>query len=408
VRLRVAGPTLANLYPFILLPLPETPAYDVSGHLKLGGNTYTYESFKGLIGRSDVSGDATYIQRQPRPYLQAKLKSKRLDFADLGPLIGVKSDRSAKPAANVSAAPIKRGKVLPDEVFNVEKLNAIDASVSLEAARVDAPRELALENLNFDIRLQDGLLKLAPLSFGFSGGTIASIIELNAKPKTPTAKADVRFEHVRLDKLFPTIPIMAKSAGQLGARINLTGSGNTIAGLLAGANGTSSLAMNGGHISNLVDAAIGLNGGKILSLLIGGDKEIGIRCAASSFDFKDGVGTSSLLIIDTDQTRISGNGTVNLKDERFDIRLAPKPKRPGILSLRSPLELYGTFNDAKYRLSMASMMARGGGAAALALVNPFLLLVPLIETGPGTDTDCQNLLPKAKAVKAAERATARR
>jgi len=52
-KLRITGQTMANLYPFLLLPLPASPPYDVSGRLKLEGNKYTMDDLKGKIGSTD-------------------------------------------------------------------------------------------------------------------------------------------------------------------------------------------------------------------------------------------------------------------------------------------------------------------------------------------------------------------
>ncbi|HPU18044.1 MAG TPA: helix-turn-helix domain-containing protein, partial [Bacillota bacterium] len=48
----------------------------------------------------------------------------------------------------------------------------------------------------------------------------------------------------------------------------------------------------------------GLNGGKVLALFVGGDKEIAINCGAASFAVKDGIGQSEMFVVDTEQTRI--------------------------------------------------------------------------------------------------------
>ena len=70
----------------------------------------------------------------------------------------------------------------------------------------------------------------------------------------------------------------------------------------------------------------------------------------------------------------------------------PKPKNPGILSLRTPVHLYGSFRNPNFELDKGQLMLRAGGAVALALLNPLAALIPLIETGPGTNTDCARLL----------------
>jgi hypothetical protein len=76
VGLHIAGQTMANLYPFLLLPLPASPPYDLRGHLILKGNEYTLENLDGKIGSSDVQGRAAYVKREPRPLLLNSLPAR--------------------------------------------------------------------------------------------------------------------------------------------------------------------------------------------------------------------------------------------------------------------------------------------------------------------------------------------
>ncbi len=166
-------------------------------------------------------------------------------------------------------------------------------------------------------------------------------------------------------------------------------------------------AIANGRISNLLDAIAGLNGGKVISLLVGGDKEIAVNCGGVAFSVKDGIGQSRLFVIDTEQTRIDGTGSFNLKEERFDITVVPKPKKPGILSLRTPVRLHGSFRHPDFELDKGKLMLRAGGAVALALVNPLAALLPLIETGPGTDTNCARLLAPVQGATQQAKTTSR-
>ena len=96
-------------------------------------------------------------------------------------------------------------------------------------------------------------------------------------------------------------------------------------------------------------------------------------------------------MIDTEQTRIDGAGSFDLDHERFDGTIAPRPKHAGILSLRTPLHLFGSFRHPDYSLDKGQLALRAGGAIALGLIAPFAALIPLIETGPGADADCKRL-----------------
>ena len=403
-KVSVAGPSLGNLYPTLPLALPDTPPYRVTGRLIRDGDTYTYENFSGVIGNTDLAGDARYERRQPRPMLTATLKSKSLDLADLGPLIGLAprpgaaKAPSAAPgkgkATSAKAAPTRlpTGKVFPDNDFNVEKLNAMDADVRLTAATLKIPEQIPLENFSTHLKLAGGLLVLDPMNFGLAGGNLVSQITLDARSNPIAAKATIDLRRVKLGQLFPTVEtIKNTSTGSLGAQIRLAGRGNSISNMLATADGTISAGMAGGRVSELGVWLVNLHGGQLIPLLFGGDRPTEIRCGAASFAVDDGLATLGLFVFDTEESNIGGSGTINLGTEQLDITLDPKPKKAGVLSLRGPVHIHGTFRDVEFGVS-AQTVGRGLSAVGLALVNPLLALIPLFETGPGQNADCQAAL----------------
>ena len=408
VNLRIAGQTMANLYPFLLLPLPASPPYEVRGHLVLKGNRYSLDNLVGKIGSTDFYGSGAYVEREPRPLLTADLHSRLLNLADLGPMVGIKTKESigkpkvtqAETNTRAQAAAAERvrdgNRVLPAGSFEGSRLQAIDAEVTLVAKRLKVPVDLPFESLRASLKLHDAILKIQPLEFGFAGGAIIANATMDAREPTLKSHAQVDFRRLRLDRLFPENSVVAKAAGTLGGKLDLRGRGNSIADMAAKSNGGLSAAIANGRISNLMDALSGLNGGKALRLLIGGDKDIDVRCGAVAFDVANGQGTSTLFVIDTEQTQVTGEGGFDLDKEQFDIKIEPKPKRPGILSLRTPVRVYGTFRDPDFALEKGPLALRAGAAAALAVVNPLAALLPLIETGPGLETDCEAVFGSVK------------
>jgi uncharacterized protein involved in outer membrane biogenesis len=437
VKLDIAGQTLASLYPFLLLPLPASPPYEFHGQLIQKGDRYGIDDLRGKIGETDMAGSAAYVRRVPRPLLTAKLNSKLLNIADLGPLIGMetKDTKSVKAATGtgtstgtVSAAKptqaetntrrqaqakeratsgdkilptgtiaAKGDGILPKGKFEGGRLKAIDAEIDYAAARLKAPTALPVESLKLSFRLNAGVAKLSPVDFGFSGGHIIGDVTIDAREdKVLKSVFNVDFRNLKIAKLFPSMPTLAKGVGDLGAQIRLAGTGNSIADAAANANGSVSAAIANGRISNMMDALAGLNGGKALQLLLTGDKDIAVNCGGMYFDVKDGIGKSQLFVVDTEQTRVDGTGTFTLKEEEFDLAVVPRPKSPGILSLRTPVRLYGSFRHPQFQLDKGQMALRAGGAVALALVNPLALLLPLIETGGGKETNCAAVLAPVK------------
>jgi len=399
-QLRIEGQTLANLYPFLLLPLPASPPYQLQGHLILKGNRYTMDDLAGKIGSSDVTGKGAYVDQKPRPLLTADLHSKLLNLADLGPLIGVQTkesggkpnvsqaESSSRPAAKEKEKAIDPNHILPAGTFDGSRLQKIDADVDFNATKLVVPEALPLQSLKASLRLHDSMLKVEPLDFGFAGGTIAARVAMDAREPTLKTELQVNLQRVRVDELVPDSKTIAKGAGRVGATLRLKGTGNSIADAAAKADGRIAATVVNGQISNLLDAASGLNGGKVLTLLIGGDKDIVINCGGVAFDVAGGRGKSTLFVIDTEQTQVLGTGSFDLEHERFDMTVAPKPKEMGLFSLRTPVRVYGSFKKPDYQIVKGPLLARAGGALALAAVNPVAALLPLIETGPGEATNC--------------------
>ncbi|RZL95844.1 MAG: AsmA family protein [Variovorax sp.] len=399
VNLRIEGQTLANLYPFLLLPLPlpASPPYRLQGHLVLKGNRYTMEDLAGnwlerhhWQGRLRRPGAPPPADRGPP---QQAAQAGRPGAADWRGNEAKRRQACGVPVRNQQPAGCEvEGEgvnhVLPAGRFDGSRLQKIDAEVDFVATKLVVPEALPLESLKASLRLRDARLKVDPLDFGFAGGTIASKVALDAR--TPTIQSDVQIDlqRVRIDKLAPDPSTIAKGAGRVGGTLRLKGAGNSIADAAAKADGRISATVVNGRISNLLDAASGLNGGKVLALLAGGDKDIVIRCGGVNFDIAGGRGKSTLFVVDTEQTQVLGTGGFDLEHERFDITIAPKPKDFGLLSLRTPVRLHGSFKEPDFEVVKGPLVARVGAALGLAAVNPLAALLPLIETGPGEETNC--------------------
>ena len=87
--------------------------------------------------------------------------------------------------------------------------------------------------------------------------------------------------------------------------------------------------------------------------------------------------------------------TISLADESLNLVLRPSPKDGSILSLRSPLKVTGTFGAPRAGPDKAALAGRAGIALALGALNPLLALAATIETGPGVDANCPQVLAQA-------------
>lgn len=263
----------------------------------------------------------------------------------------------------------------------------MDADVKLKAARIEAPG-WPLDDMQARLLLEDGLLKLDPLNFGVADGDIRATIAMDARAATLRTRADIRAQRLTLAKLMPTVKLGQDAIGKVGGRIALSGSGNSIAAMLAGSDGSVAVGMGQGQISNLLMEFTGIDVAEILKFKLVGDHKIPIRCGFGDFAVRDGVMTAKALAFDTSDTVLIGSGTIDLNQERLDLTIRPSPKDRSLLALRTPLLVTGTFKNPNARPDYKRLGLRGAAALALAAIAPPAALLATLELGPGKDTGC--------------------
>ncbi|NMG73993.1 AsmA family protein [Aromatoleum diolicum] len=404
MTLAVSGKNLAQLYPLLGIAFPETGAYATAGHIVRSGETWRYEKFSGRIGGSDIGGTVQVVTGGKRPAMEADLVSNVLDIVDLGPLIGARpgrleAAREAAPEPSETTAPTPaQARVLPDMAFKAERWDTVDAEVTLKAKTFRHAKELPLEDLVTHLSLRDSVLRLDPLDFGIAGGQLNAVITLDGRKEPIAAHARVKARKILISKLFPTVKLSKASIGQINGEFDLSGNGNSVRRMLATSSGTLGLVVAGGEISRLMMEQIGLHLWEILELQVRGDELVKLRCAVADFDVKEGIMNSRALIFDTEITTIIGTGSIDLGQEKLDLTLNQKTKDTSPVALRSPIHVRGSFARPEAGVDKGRLAARALGAIALGMVNPLLALIPLIDAGPGQDSDCAQLVRDARTL----------
>jgi uncharacterized protein involved in outer membrane biogenesis len=398
LRLALSGDNLEQLFPLLGIAVPATRSYATEGHLLHAANSWRYEKFSGRLGESDIAGSLRLVTGGPRPVLTAELASKMLDLDDLGPMIGSRPASPAPAIGQPAKLPAASGRVLPDLPFKTDRWSSVDADVKWLAKTIRRAKELPLEEFSTHLNLRDSVLTLDPLSFGIAGGHLNAVIALDGRQDPIQAHARVKAKRILIGQLFPTIELNKTSIGQVNGEFDLTGKGNSVARMLASANGKVGLVVSGGEISKLMMEKVGLHLWEILALNLTGDKLIKLRCAVAEFDVKEGIMQADALIFDTEITTIIGTGSIDLRQEQLDLTLNQKTKNTSPLALRSPIYVRGSFANPVAGVDKTRMATRALGAIALGMVNPILALMPLIDAGPGKDSDCVQLVRDARAM----------
>jgi uncharacterized protein involved in outer membrane biogenesis len=291
------------------------------------------------------------------------------------------------------------GKVLPVAPVRTERWTAIDADVHYAAEHIIRDKQLPIRKLSTHLIMQDGVLTLAPLNFDMAGGNLSSNIKLDGSGREGKnairATAKVSARHIHIKELFPTIAAMQATVGEINGDAQLSATGNSVASLLAASNGEVKSVINQGTVSKLLLEEMGLNIGNIVLAKLFGDKQIQLNCMVTDFGVTNGLMQTRLFVVDTDEAVITASGTINLGTEQIDLTLRPDTKSLRIFSLRAPLYVRGDFNAPKVSVDKGVLALKAGGALALGLAAPVAALLPLVNAGPGKESQCAQLLAQA-------------
>jgi uncharacterized protein involved in outer membrane biogenesis len=398
LQVKISGASMAQLFPLTGVLLPETPPYSTSGHLvgllNVNGGDWTYEKFTGKVGSSDLSGTLQFQNKKPRPFLRGDVVSNRLAFDDLAPVIGADSAESQKNRGVKDTQPKTR--LLPVEQFKTDRWRQVDVDVKFTGRKILKDESLPIDDLTTHLKMNDGVLTLMPLNFGVAGGDLRSNITLDGR--NPVIRADMKMSvrHLKLKQLLPSVKEMQPSLGEANGDVALSGTGNTIAGILGGANGEVKLVVRDGTISKFLVEAIGLNVGNVVLTKLFGDKQTKINCLASDFEVAKGQMTPRIFVVDTEDSVVNVTGLVNLTDEELGLTINPESKGLRIFSLRAPIYVKGTFVKPDIDIDRKVLALKAGGAVALAVVAPVATaLLPLANLGDDQDSPCRALLAKA-------------
>jgi uncharacterized protein involved in outer membrane biogenesis len=374
---------MADLWPIIGLPYPETARYDVRGRLGYRERVWSFRGFRGTVGRSDLEGDFVADLSGERPKMTGDLTSRRLDIKDLGGFVGAGAPHPRDPNRLLSQRP-----------FDLTHLNAADADIRFNGRSIRNER-LPLRAMTAHFVLDHGRVKVQPLKFRAAGGDIDARIDMDARTAPIHALADVQARGLRVNELAPGVKALMTSAGVLQGRTRLDMRGNSVAEMFATADGNLVLAINGGEVSDVALRLANLDIANTLAAMVHGNRSVPVHCVVADFAARDGVLEPRTLVLDSEHTVIHGDGHIDLRDERLALRLKADPKDGSVFALRGPIRIDGMIVHPAVHPDLKSTLMRTGAAAALATLAAPLAIVPFLERGKPEKVDCEPLIVEA-------------
>jgi hypothetical protein len=121
-----------------------------------------------------------------------------------------------------------------------------------------------------------------------------------------------------------------------------------------------------------------------------------MNCAVAHIELKEGLAELEDFILDTRRITVAGSGVLKLETEALDLLLAPRPKRPSLVSLANPVAITGTLAAPAVSVARLPSRRRFMRTGLLAgLVNPLFLLTTFSDLGTGGANACAAAIERA-------------
>ena len=249
---------------------------------------------------------------------------------------------------------------------------------------------MPFDSLETEMAIREGVITLRPVSFGIGRGRLGGSFVLTPRENGALrAQGEIELRRVDLSRLLGAAGV--GGSGTLGGVGRIEGTGRSFAEILGHGDGALTVVTVGGNISAFVVDLSGLQFGNALLSALGIPARTRIECLIGDFALRRGTLTSRTLFLDTEDSVVSGEGSIDLARERLDLRLRTEAKHFTVGSLPAPIRITGTLKDPSIGPEIAELAARGGAAAGLGALLPPLALLPTIQLGVGENSQCEAL-----------------
>jgi uncharacterized protein involved in outer membrane biogenesis len=295
------------------------------------------------LGKTHFRGEID-AARPPdgRPDLAFRLHSPLIHLPDL--LGGM---RSSAEDADGSGAPSGPGVLRRwwegEARLPFDFLRKADVDLRIRADRLTGFEFLDIQDLRFTADLEKGRLVLSELGAEYESGRISGRAELDARRSTPRASIELETFNVDLTRLMGQFQEGTAYAGQIDLSVALDTKGTTVAQARSNLQGVFGAMLRNGSIVNRYSRAFALNVLRISmpTFLPDEQPEAPVRCLLGLARIEEGVAEVDTLYLAAPRITITGEGSIDLAGDEFDLRLTPRFHDPGLVAVAATVDVTG-------------------------------------------------------------------
>lgn len=388
-----------------LLPMSDVPDL---GPFKIGlglsdvaPETYKISNLKVAFGDSDLKGSAELSLAKKRPRFTATLSSQNLDLRPVLSQTGLISG----PKEPVGKSKKKHDKILPTDHLPLDVLKYADARLKFNARAFLLPR-LAINDLTFNMVLDEGHLMVERLEATIGGGTLDAQIDLNVQGKDAMLQAELQINQLDLDRMLKKLGLEDVAEGEVDIQVDVKSRGNSVAAIMAGLNGKFSFIIGQGQIYNkyihILGSIFSQTLPRLLNPFLEATEYTQTNCIVSGFAVKDGLARSTALMFDSEDMTVLSKGEVNFTTEELNFSIKPVPKEGArkkkikrsisLSTLAKQFRLSGTLADPSIEVDTRRASKTFGKGVGAALVGPAAVIAVLFTSKTGEKAPCPTVI----------------
>ena len=324
------------------------------------------DSFSLDMDDNKINGElavANILGESKRPKLTGEIKVIKFNLDNV---LGTKPDQEVTDSAK------KSGQALPDSPLPLNYLRDNDLDLTIDITEFETSF-ITLSNAKIKAIAEHGKFTLGPINTKLNGGDTALEVKIDASTTPANTSINTKIEGFSFKQAgtFKDSSLL-DDEGTADASLVLTGTGESVASILASSNGNGIIDIKNLAIKNeLIKFVSGDLASEAAAKLNPLDKKSNttkINCSAVKLEVTDGLLKAVHgYIADAEAFTITGKAQVNLKDQSLDIEVNTNPKEGlglGLGELAKAIKIQGTIENPKVGLNAEGVAEIGASVGA--------------------------------------------
>lgn len=343
--------------------LPDIGAVKISGNLTPVQYDLHFGNLTGHIGETDLAGYIIAGLGAPLKFT-SELRSQTLDLETYWNMMPASA---ATPGRFFLTDPI---------MLQLPEGMELQLRYGVKSLEMGGNK---FSNFLLDAKLEKNTLRFNHLDLDVADGRAS--VSLTVKPQPQGLALDLKsnVSGADMDKLLKQFDMPKYLKGKAHLLLEGVSTGSSMAELAARFEGRAYFELREGAIPKRLSSL--LRGGitdifrSIEGMFEGGGKDARILCSYGAYVINDGIAVNKTLLLLTDKAVVTGNGYIDLRQERIKMRLSPRPVDKSLISLASDVDISGTLASPEFHLNKGSVAKNVGKTAVGVALGPLGMIL---------------------------------